>query len=71
MISSLDWPDLLKHFAERFHWPPPLVLDGMPVGQLWPFLRPGNTRRPHDPARVIDHINRRRALRGQPPLRRK
>lgn len=69
MISGLPWADLYTHLADKFHWPPPLVLDGMAAGQLWPFLPHASARRPYDPDRVRDEINRRRLAKGLPPMK--
>ena len=69
MIVSLDWPAILRKFAELYHWHPNTVLDETPCCRLWPFLFPNGVRRPYDPERVKNEINRRRAAKGLPPMK--
>lgn len=61
---------ILRGLAREFHMGPNEALDETPLLRLWPFLYPGGQmRRPYDPDRVRQEINRRRAAKGLPPMK--
>lgn len=74
MIVSLDWGSICKQFAEKYHWLPGDVADRLTVGALvavWGVGAAGRSRealRPYNAEEVREHVNRRRAEKGKPPL---
>jgi hypothetical protein len=69
-VTGLPWTETFRDFAQLYRYTPRDVLEGMTFGQFFAvWCDGGNSRAEHDPDRLRNQINRRRAAKNLPPMK--